>query len=65
MTIMLGKIEDSRKIGRPSRRWMDSVREAIGLGLYELWRTTYGGHHSLTGSPGVRADLMAHNTHIR
>ena len=32
-TIMLGKIEGSRKRGRPNMRWIDSVKEAIGMSL--------------------------------
>ena len=34
----LGKIEGSRKRGRPNRRWTDCIKEAIGLCLQELSR---------------------------
>lgn len=32
-TIMLGKIE-----GRPNMKWIDSIKEAIGMSLQELHR---------------------------
>ena len=34
-TIMLGKIE-GRKTGRSNMRWIDSIKEAIGMNLHEL-----------------------------
>lgn len=37
-TIMLGETEGSRKGGRPSTRWSDSVKEATGTSLQELSR---------------------------
>lgn len=30
---MLGKLEGSRKIGRPNMRWINSMKEAIGMSL--------------------------------
>ena len=36
-TIMLGKVEGSRK-RRPNMRWIDSIKEAIGMSLEELSR---------------------------
>lgn len=36
--IMLGKIEGSRKRGRPNRRWIDSIKRARGRSLQELSR---------------------------
>ena len=38
--IMLEKLEDSRKRGRPNMKQMDSRREAIGISLQELSRAT-------------------------
>ena len=38
-TIMLGKVEGSRKRGRPNMRWIDSIKEAIGMSLQKLSRT--------------------------
>ena len=35
-TIMLGKVESSRKRGRPNMRWIDFIKEAIGMSLQEL-----------------------------
>lgn len=37
-TITLGKIEGSRKEGRPNMRWSDSMKEAIGMRLHKLSR---------------------------
>ena len=37
-TIMLGKVEGSRKRGGPYMRWTDSVKEATGLSLQTLSR---------------------------
>lgn len=58
-TIMLSKIESSRKSRKPNMRRTDSMEEAIGIILKE-------GHcrpHSFRESPGVRADSTAHNKH--
>ena len=38
--IILEKIEGSRKRGRPNIRWIDSIKEAIGMNLQELSWTT-------------------------
>lgn len=35
-TIMPGTIEDNRKRASPNMRWMDSIKEAIGMRLQEL-----------------------------
>ena len=35
-TIMLGKVEGSRKRGRQNTRWVDSLKEATRLSLQEL-----------------------------
>lgn len=35
-TIMLEKIEGSGKGGRPRMKWMDSLKEDIGMNLQEL-----------------------------
>ena len=37
-TIMLTKIEDSRKTGRPNMRWIGSIKEAIGTSSQKLSR---------------------------
>ena len=43
-TIMLGKVEGSRKRGRPNMRWIDSIKEAIGMSLQELNRADRKAH---------------------
>lgn len=35
-TIMLGKLESSRKRGRPNMRGIDSIKEAVGMSPQEL-----------------------------
>ena len=64
-TIMLGKVEGSRKRGCPNKRWIDSTQEAIGMSLQKLSRAVRTGHcgqHSFIGWPGVGADLTAGNS---
>lgn len=64
-TEMLGKIQGSRKWGRPNVRWIDSLKEAIGLeDLSRVWKTGRGlcSHPSIR-SPGIRVNWMACNTH--
>ena len=35
-TLMLGKIEDRRKMGRQRMRWLDGITDSMNLGLGEL-----------------------------
>ena len=35
---MLGKVEGSRKIGRPNKRWIIFLKETTGMSLQELSR---------------------------
>lgn len=35
-TVMLGKLGGINKRGRPNRRWIESIKEAIGTRLREL-----------------------------
>ena len=35
-SIMLGKTEGTRRRGRPRNRWMDGVKEAVGMKLGQL-----------------------------
>jgi len=37
--IMLGQVEGHRKQGKPRMRWLDSIKEATGLGLEDLRET--------------------------
>ena len=36
--IKLEKVKGSRKRGRPNMRWIDSIKEAIHMSLWELSR---------------------------
>jgi hypothetical protein len=36
LDIMLGQVEGHRKQGKPRMRWLDSIKEAIGLRLEDL-----------------------------
>ena len=63
--IMMGKIEGSGK--RPNRRWIDFIKEALGMSLQELSRAAEDRTlwTSLTrGFPRVRADQQ-HITHTK
>lgn len=51
-TVMLGKIEGSRKRGRPNKRWIDSIIEAIGRSPRELSRAVRIGHGDVPHSEG-------------
>ena len=65
-TKLVGKIEGSRKRGRANMRWIDSVKESIGMSLQALSRTVEDrtcGHHSLLGTPEIGVDSTVGNTH--
>ena len=36
-TLILGKIEDRRKRGRQSTRWLDGITDSVDMGLGGLW----------------------------
>lgn len=61
----MGKIEGSRKRGRPNKRWTDSIEKAIGMSLQELSRAVENKTRwtSLIPSTGGRADSTGCNTY--
>ena len=69
-TIMLGgngRQQETRKTKSEMDRRTDSIEAAMSLSLQELSRAVedgHCGHHTFAGSPGVRADSMAHGTHV-
>ena len=36
-TLMLGKIEGSRRRGRQRMRWLDDITDPMGMSLRKLW----------------------------
>lgn len=65
-TVMLGKIEGSKKRGKPNLRGIDSIKEAIDAILQELSRAAEDrtSWTSLIVPPGVGTDSAACNTHL-
>ena len=61
-----GKNRGEEKKGIPNVKWIDSIKEAIGVSLQELSRAVEKrecGHHSFVGSSGIGANSTPRDTH--
>ena len=52
-TLMLGKIEDKRRMGWQRMRWLDDITDSVHMNLSQLWEIGRTWKHSVLQSMGT------------